>query len=340
MVNWLRRSVLICIAIILGITSFPSFGYAALLNTESIALSNPGLSQSGVTYSMVVSNQSTAVIRCITLRFTGTLGSNSVPAGMDVSAVALDPTSSIVPTPGLWAPVGANGTGIVTITNAAGQSPVGGNNRTIILSNIKNGSAGNTTYYAELNTYSDVGCTASVDTEGVALFVFTSGVLITSTVLEAISFSITPSCSLGQLSVSQARTCTLDMNASTNYPNGYSISYSAPNTLHHVQNTDQVTAIGAVAGSSVPGTKQFGFNLVGNSLPFTGANPVGGTGVVSANYNTPNAFSFITSGATLASTSGLSANTHYTVSYIANIAPGMISGDYIEQQTYTIVVNP
>ena len=313
---------------------------AALLNGESIALSNPSLNQTGVTYSIFVSNQSTTTIRCITVRFTDTLGSNSLPAGMDISGASLDASSTIVPTPGAWTTTGVNATGIVSITNAAGEAPAGGSNQSIVLNGMENGSVGNTTYYAEVTTYSNVGCTTVVDNDGTALFIFTSGVLITSTVSDSLNFSLTPGCSAGALNESLARTCTLDMHASTNHATGYSVSYSAANTMHESGNLDSITAIGATAQPSTPGTKQFGFNLVANTAPVTGANPVGGSGTVVGQYGIADKFAFTTAGGLLATTAASSADTQYTVSYLVNVAPNMVSGNYVAQQTYTIVANP
>lgn len=340
MKHWQKRLLVVGILGALGLFSLPGLSKAALLSGESIALSNPTTSQTGVTYSLIIGNQSTSLIRCVTVRVTDTLGSTGLPIGMDISTVTLNGSSDVVPTPASWTPVGVNATGIVTITNAVGESPVGGSNRTLILNGIKNGSANNTTYYAEVTTFSDAGCTTSVDTDGVALFIFTNGVLITSTVSETLNFSLTPSCSMGQLTPSSTGKCTLDMHASTNHATGYTISYIAPSTMHHVLNSDQVTAIGPIATASSFGVKQFGFNLMLNTTPAVGANSSGGSGTVSSPYNTANAFAFITSGGTVASSPTLTADTQYRISYIANTAPNMVSGDYVAQQTYTIVANP
>jgi hypothetical protein len=325
---------------ILGFLIAPGLTKAALLTDESIALSNPVVSQTGVTYSLVVGNQSTALIRCITVRFTDTLGSTGLPAGMDLASAAFAGASTIVPTPGAWTVVPSNPTGKVTLTNAAGESPVGGINRTLILTGIKNGSINNTTYYAEVNSFSDIGCTTSVDTDGVALFIFTTGVLVTSVVSDTLNFSLSPTCSMGQLTPAAPGKCSLNMHASTNHLTGYSISYTAPDTMHHTLNADQVTAIGPTATASSPGIKQFGFNLKANTVPAIGVNPIGGSGTVSAPYDTANMFAFLTAGGGIASATTATEDTQYTISFIANTAPNMVSGDYIAQQTYTIVANP
>ncbi|MEK7184003.1 MAG: hypothetical protein AAB701_00580 [Patescibacteria group bacterium] len=338
--KWLKPIGIGAIVALLCAVVRPVPAQAALFTLESMALSNPALNQTGVTYTMTVSSQTAATIRCITLRLTDTLGSNSLPAGMDISGATLSGTSTIVPTPGAWTPVGVNATGVITILNAAGELPAGGAGRTLVLGGIENGSTGNTSYYAELTTFSDVACTTAVDTEGIALFVFTSGVLITSIVVDALSFSIDPSCSTGGLNPESAGKCTLQMHASTNHATGYTISYSATNTLTHSQNADSVTPIGSTAQASQPGTKQFGFNMVANTNPSVGAGPAGGSGVVSSPYDTPNMFAFTTSGGPIATTATFSADTLYTISYIANTSPNMVSGNYVSSQTFTIVANP
>lgn len=342
MKNWLRPLGGAAIVALLWVALVPPLADAAQLNLESMALSTPALNQTGVTYTMTVSNQSASTIRCIRLRLTDTLGVNSLPAGMDISGATLSGTSTIVPTPGSWTAAGVNATGIVTITNAAGEVPAGGAGRTLVLTGMENGSTGNTSYYAELTTYSDVACTTTVDDDGVALFVFTSGVLITSVVVDALTFSITPSCSAGVLVPTSAATCTLEMNASTNHATGYTISYGSATTLQHSQlgAESAVAPMSSTGQASVPGTQQFGFNLVANTSPSVGANPTGGLGVALAPYNTPNQFAFATAGDELATTTGISNNTKYIISYLVNTAPNMISGDYVSKQTYTIVVNP
>ncbi len=334
-----RLLVVVCVALT-ALQFFPLPLEAAELTAESVALTDPTVGQAGVTYDIVLGGQSTAAIRCITVRFTGTIGTNDPPAGMDIGSAVFDAASTIVPTPAAWSAVGVNGTGIVMITNALGENPAGGANRTLILNGITNGSAGNTTYYAEVNTFADAGCTALVDTDGQAAFVFTSGVLVTSTVNDVLNFSLTPGCSAGELNQAAAKTCTLEMHASTNHPTGYSVSYSAVETMHEASHLDTIAAVGATAQTSAPGTKQFGFNLVGNMVPTTGADPVGGTGAAFGQYAIADKFAFTTAGGTIASAASSSSDTQYTVSYLVNVEPNMVSGSYVAQQTYTIVVNP
>ncbi len=61
--------------------------------------------------------------------------------------------------------------------------------------------------------------------------------------------------------------------------------------------------------------------------------------VVSSDYNTTNIFSFNTSGATVASSTGPSESTTYTASYIANIDGDTAAGEYSTVVTYVITAS-
>ena len=80
------------------------------------------------------------------------------------------------------------------------------------------------------------------------------------------------------------------------------------------------------AQASIPGTEQFGVNVVANTSPISfGANPDNGTspnnfghGEAATNYDIPNEFRFV-SGETIAQAPKSSGKTIYTVSYIINV---------------------
>jgi hypothetical protein len=135
------------------------------------------------------------------------------------------------------------------------------------------------------------------------------------------------------------------MAASTNADNGYSITYAGA-TLTSGSNT--VTAMSS-ATTGVRGTRQFGLNLVANTL--TTSNPAVGSnlnpasnasnfkGKVAAGYNTPDTFKFTTSGDTVAQsddggTPGPTDVQLYTVSYMANVSGGQPIGTYTTTLTY------
>jgi hypothetical protein len=103
------------------------------------------------------------------------------------------------------------------------------------------------------------------------------------------------------------------------------------------------------ATTGVRGTRQFGLNLVANTL--TTSNPAIGSnlnpasnagnfkGKVGAGYNTADTFKFTTSGDTVAQsndggTPGPTDVQLYTVSYIANVSGGQPIGTYTTTLTY------
>jgi uncharacterized protein YcnI len=91
--------------------------------------------------------------------------------------------------------------------------------------------------------------------------------------------------------------------------------------------------------ASDPGLReQFGFNIVANTVPVVGANPVGDTtGVTLApNYGTTNLFSYNDTGAAqlLASKGSPADNTIYTLAYVADITPLTPGGTYVAHQIF------
>lgn len=99
-----------------------------------------------------------------------------------------------------------------------------------------------------------------------------------------------------------------------------------------------ITAM-TTTGSSIPGTEQFGINLVANTLPTSvGANPDNGSfgfGTVEANYNTSNKYRYV-SGETIALAPKSSGVTTYTISYLINVDSTTIGGQYTSDQTIII----
>jgi hypothetical protein len=87
------------------------------------------------------------------------------------------------------------------------------------------------------------------------------------------------------------------------------------------------------------GTSQFGMNLRANSTPAVGQNPngLGLSGVVSANYNQPNFYTF-NSGDVLISATDPDLE-KYTVSYIANVSKNQAPGIYVSSLTYIAVAS-
>jgi len=89
----------------------------------------------------------------------------------------------------------------------------------------------------------------------------------------------------------------------------------------------------STASSSVPGTEQFGVNLVDNGNPDIGSNPAQvpdstySFGTAVAGYDTSNLFKFV-DGDTIAMSPKSSGQTNYALSIIANVARSTPSGQY------------
>jgi hypothetical protein len=130
---------------------------------------------------------------------------------------------------------------------------------------------------------------------------------------------------LGTLDISQTLTGTATFNVLAYNASGYAVTVlgtSLYNGSHYLTNLATDTA-------SAAGTEQFGINLVANTSPSVGANPiqvpssnfsygVAGDGITSA-YATPNLFRY-NNGEVIASSNRDSGITDYTISFIANIS--------------------
>ncbi|MEK7184453.1 MAG: SBBP repeat-containing protein, partial [Patescibacteria group bacterium] len=179
-------------------------------------------------------------------------------------------------------------------------------------------------------------------TDAFGLLFSENSVVVSGLVNPTLTFTVgSTSCSLGTLSTTQTQFCTYAITAATNGTSGYTISYLPVSTLTSPA-TDTISHLSTQTSSSL-GSEQFGFNLRANTAAgsFTsvdfGADPSGGVGTVSANYNTVNQFKLNTSGETIASSTGPSIATVFTVGTIANIASSTEAGAYTTTLTYNIV---
>jgi hypothetical protein len=101
--------------------------------------------------------------------------------------------------------------------------------------------------------------------------------------------------------------------------------------------SNQSHTLPAMASTAAPttGQEEFGINLVANTTPNVGANPVQGYfgfGTAAANYATANQYRYV-SGETIVSAPKSSGFTHYTISYIANVESVTPGGTYSSYQT-------
>jgi hypothetical protein len=157
---------------------------------------------------------------------------------------------------------------------------------------------------------------------------------------QSLSFSIPDSTvNLGTLTDTVAATDSNTMIISTNASSGFVITATG-NAATLTSGGNTITAIGATAAASTPGTEQFGINLVANTSPSIGANPAGTAPLGSAanQYNVSNSFAW-SSGATVATSSAPIGSTTLTVSYLANIAAATEDGTYALTITYAATGN-
>lgn len=95
--------------------------------------------------------------------------------------------------------------------------------------------------------------------------------------------------------------------------------------------------------TSQPGTEQFGINLVANTSPKVGADPInvvhgrGGQGLPAVNYDNPNLFKYV-NGDIVAQSDGGNSETEYTISMIVNVANSTPLGHY--GGIFSVVVVP
>lgn len=141
---------------------------------------------------------------------------------------------------------------------------------------------------------------------------------------------------LGELTDSTTGSDSHTMVVSTNAVNGFTITVFG-STL--TSGTNSIDALLAAAASSL-GSKQFGINLVDNTSPNIGADPIGTAPIGSAatGYDAANQFKFV-SGNTVASATNAINQTTFTVSYIANISTDTAGGTYTTTLTYSATAN-
>ncbi|MCA9397896.1 hypothetical protein KC573_03625, partial [candidate division WWE3 bacterium] len=162
-------------------------------------------------------------------------------------------------------------------------------------------------------------------------------IMINSIVDESVTFSINDtSIGFGVLTDASSRYATADtlgtnmeaaahsITVGSNATGGYTLTIQGT-TLE--SGPDSITPIGGIAAASNPGTEQFGIRLTA----------LGGSGIVSSPYNSPNyAFDVANFPDTIASASGATANTVYSVYYLANISSTTEAGIYTTSLTYVV----
>ncbi len=138
---------------------------------------------------------------------------------------------------------------------------------------------------------------------------------------------------LGYLDPAQARTTAGTFYIRAWQTSGYVIQTVSEPPTNTKGNNHLLTPLTA-GGTSSPGTEQFGINLVDNSSPNVGSNPVQvpdssfSFGQAAAGYNTPNQFKYNV-GDTVALSTQSTSITIYTISFLYNISVATPSGAYV-----------
>jgi len=166
-------------------------------------------------------------------------------------------------------------------------------------------------------------------------FVSDDSVNLTATVDPSIDFSISDTTiGFGTLASSAARFATGDtlgsaseteahtLIAGTNAAGGYSITVDGA-TL--TSGADTITAIGGTNTASSPGSEQFGLRMTATGGSGSVSSPYAAAGFALDTVNFPDE---------VASAAGASADTTYSVRYVANIAANTEAGSYSTDLTY------
>lgn len=133
--------------------------------------------------------------------------------------------------------------------------------------------------------------------------------------------------SLGTLSRSAVSTDTATMTTATNSTSGYSITVSGATLTNGAYTITAITA-GCPAASN-PGNEQFGIKLTA----------AGGSGTPASDYTGNYCYKGTSSASVVASSSGISDTTTFTMNYMANISNTVEPGSYTATHTYICTGN-
>lgn len=315
------------------------------LAQRSLTLSDNSASASAVYDFKLTLNDASSTLGSIEFQFC----SNSAligdpcdaPAGFDASSSTLTNQS------------GASGFAInpASTTNnlIISRTPASpaGSDLEYVFSGVINPSSGGSEY-VRVQTYSSGDASGPSTNQGALAFAIISPVQIQAQVPPYVTFctGVTISgydCSqtsgdyidFGELSPSRTATGSQQLLVATNAPNGYNIFVSGT-TMTSGNNVISAMANNA---NAVPGTGQFGLNLVANSFPLVGADVAGpGVATPTNNYDQPNLFRFVP-GEAVASASTSSDYRKFTVSYVVDVPSGQAPGIYATTMTYIALGN-
>ncbi len=322
---------------VLMLMVMPGDAMAAGLTNRSDTVST---AQAGVTATHVMSftTATTSNIGSIGFLFcTTATGACTMPGGL------LTNVATLIGQTGVTAfTLNASNNGEPIVSNGTTPSVAANTAISFTMSGITNPTAINDSFYVRITTYTGTdGATGPVDTGNVAVST-SQPVQLTGVTPEILVFcvgtSITGNCTtvsgnaidFGDFSPVSTSTGTSVMQAQTNAGSGYAITVNGTTLASGVNTIPALTTQTA----STAGSSQFGLNLTANTAPAVGAVlSGGGTGSVTANYNTQNQFRFNSGDPVATAAVPTNANT-YTSSYIVNIGGMQAAGVYTATMTY------
>lgn len=271
---------------IYGMYSIPIVTSATLTN-GSVSLSDSRINNTSTSYTIDFNNVTTSAIRCIRVQFSDAATAGSKPTGMNITSAALSGSSDYVPTPGGWTVSNNNTSGVVSITNASGETPASATGRTVILSGITNGSTAATTYYVQFSTYNNTDCSTSPVDNATIAYLYTNGQSISASVDPTLSFTVnsvgsaqsvngstttaastSTTVPFGTLSLASNRIVAQDLAIGTNAQNGYTVTVAYTgaftNGTHNLTNHSGTNA--SPTAFSAAGTEAFGYTTADTSL--------------------------------------------------------------------------
>ena len=326
-------------ALMLLAAYFPNIASAAQVTARKVVIGS-SIAGANTTYNFTFTAPTSTTIKSIKFQACDNASGACTQAGSAKDFSAQTPGSTLTGQPtnlgsgGSWTVDNTDATSLKIKNTSNTGNPSAGS--TVSFSNVHNPSATNSTFFIRITTYSDDAWTTAVDTGTVATS--TAGqVTVSANVDETLTFTLgTASVALGTLTSATTGKGTSTMTVGTNAATGYSVSYSAPDTL--ASGTNKITAMSGAASSI--NQKQFGINLVSNTTPAVGANVSGvGSGTVASGYQTTNQFKFIPAGEAIATASAPTNSNVFTTSYIANVDDVTAAGAYSTAITYVATAN-
>ena len=359
--NLSSRRVRYILSVVLAATMLPAGTAVAAgtLTSASVALSNP---QPGVTASYTFTGSSvdtSSAILCVKVVWSTTASGTTAPAGFSGASGSVTAASStlIGSSATNWSLAKSDGTSssgqnnIYEYTNSStGFTPTSASGRTFVLSSITNPTTTDTAWYFHINTYGNTDCATSPIDNATVEFINTNGSLLSATIDQTLSFSITgvatgQSCA-GTSAVQTTTSTTLpfgsvtpasnavvcqDLQAATNASNGYTIyaRYTAAPSNGLQSIADLTPGTNASPSSfSAAGTEAYGYTTNDQTL---------GTGTANRFFNgtTYSWAAMTTANAEVAYEGSGVANTTYRVSHQVGVSTTTHPGTYTTTIIYT-----